>query len=120
MKHHKAMRKFGRDHAGRIALLRSLALALITEEHIKTTEARAKELRPFIESLVTKGRVGDIASRRLIISRLGGVSGEAGAKKIIDEIAPRYTDRPGGYTRVMKLPRRGGDASKMAIIEFVS
>ena len=63
--------------------------------------------------------MGDVASRRLIISRLGGVSGEAGAKKIIDEIAPRYTDRPGGYTRVMKLPRRGGDASKMAVIEFV-
>ena len=113
------MRKFGRDHAGRIALLRSLALGLIISEHIETTEARAKELRPFIESLITKGRVGDVASRRLIISRLGCVSGEAGAKKIIDEIAPRYTDRPGGYTRVMKLPRRGGDASKMAVIEFV-
>ena len=113
------MRKFGRDHAGRIALLRSLALGFIISEHIETTEARAKELRPFIESLITKGRVGDVASRRLIISRLGGVSGEAGAKKIIDEIAPRYTDRPGGYTRVMKLPRRGGDASKMAVIEFV-
>ncbi len=119
MKHHKSMRKFGRDHAGRLALMRSLALALIWEEHITTTEARAKELRPFIESLVTKGRVADIASRRLIISRLGGVTGEAGAKKIIDEIAPRYATRPGGYTRVLKLPRRGGDASKMAIIEFV-
>ena len=119
MKHHKSMRKFGRDHAGRLALLRSLALALIGEEHITTTEARAKELRPFIESLVTKGRVGDLSSRRLIISRLGGTTGEAGAKKIIDDIAPRYATRPGGYTRVIKLPRRGGDASKMAIIEFV-
>ena len=119
MKHHKSMRKFGRDHAGRLALMRSLALALISEEHIKTTEARAKELRPFIESLVTKGRAGDLASRRLIIARLGGTTGEAGAKKIIDDIAPRYATRPGGYTRVVKLPRRGGDASKMAINEFV-
>jgi len=119
MKHHKSIRKFGRDHAGRIALLRSLALALITREHIQTTEARAKELRPFIEKLVTHGRVADLASRRLIISRLGGVDGESGAKKIIDEISPRYKERTGGYTRIMKLPRRGGDASKMAIIEFV-
>ncbi|KKU82146.1 MAG: 50S ribosomal protein L17 [Parcubacteria group bacterium GW2011_GWA1_47_8] len=119
MKHHKAIRKFGRDHAGREALLRSLALALIDHEHVKTTEARAKELRSFIEGLITKGRKGDLASRRLIISRLGGMSGEAGAQKIIGEIAPRYTERPGGYTRILKLPRRLGDASKMAIIEFV-
>ncbi len=119
MKHHKSMRKFGRDHAGRLALMRSLALALIWEEHITTTEARAKELRPFVESLITKGRVGDLASRRLMISRLGGITGEAAAKKIIDDISPRYATRPGGYTRVIKLPRRGGDASKMAVIEFV-
>lgn len=119
MKHHKSIRKFGRDQAGRLALMRSLALALITEEHIKTTEARAKELRPFIESLVTKGRTPDLASRRLIISRLGGTTGEVGAKKIVDDIAPRYATRPGGYTRIIKLPRRGGDASKMAVIEFV-
>ncbi|MBI5401147.1 MAG: 50S ribosomal protein L17 [Candidatus Yonathbacteria bacterium] len=119
MKHHKSIRKFGRDHAGRIALLRSLALALIQAEHIQTTEARAKELRPFVEKLVTRGGKADIASRRLIISRLGGVSGEEGAKKLIDDIAPRYKERAGGYTRIMKLPRRQGDASKMAIIEFV-
>lgn len=119
MKHHKSIRKFGRDHAGRLALMRSLALALIKEEHIKTTEARAKELRPFIESLITKGRLGDLNSRRLIVSRLGGTLGEEGAEKIITDLAPRYATRPGGYTRVVKLPRRGGDASKMAVIEFV-
>lgn len=119
MKHHKSIRKFGRDHAGRLALMRSLALALIKEEHIKTTEARAKELRPFIESLITKGRVGDLNARRLIASRLGGTLGEEGASKIIADLAPRYATRPGGYTRVVKLPRRTGDASKMAIIEFV-
>lgn len=119
MKHHKTIRKFGRDQAGRIALLRGLALSLIENEHITTTEARAKELRPFIEGLVTKGRIGDLSARRLIISRLGGTKGEGGAKKIIETIAPRYQTRPGGYTRVLKLPRRMGDASKMAIIEFV-
>jgi large subunit ribosomal protein L17 len=119
MKHHKAIRKFGRDHAGRIALLRSLALSLISREQIKTTEARAKELRPFVEKLVTRGVAGDLLSRRLIISRLGGVSGEEGAKKIIDEIAPRYKERPGGYTRIVKLPRRQADASKMAVIQFI-
>lgn len=119
MKHHKSIRKFGRDHAGRIALLRSLALALIKTEHIETTEARAKEIRPFVEKLVTRGRSADLASRRLIIARLGGVTGEEAAKKLIDEIAPRYKERAGGYTRIMKLPRRQGDASKMAVIEFV-
>lgn len=119
MRHHNANRKFGRDHAGRVALLRSLALSLIGREHIKTTEARAKELRPFVEKLISRGRKGDLASRRIIISRLGGTAGEAGAEKIISEIAPRYAKRPGGYTRVLKLPRRQGDASKMAVIEFV-
>jgi len=119
MKHHKSIRKFGRDQAGRLALMRSLALALIIEEHITTTEARAKELRSFVESLVTKGRTGDLPARRLIISRLGGTAGEEGARKIIEDIAPRYKTRPGGYTRVVKLPRRKGDASKMAVIEFV-
>ena len=119
MKHHKSIRKFGRDHAGRLALMRSLALALVKEEHIKTTEARAKELRSFVEKLITRGRKGDVASRRLVISRLGGVEGEDGAKKIIDDLATRYQSRPGGYTRIFKLPRRAGDASKMAVIEFV-
>lgn len=119
MKHHKSIRKFGRDHAGRLALMRSLALALIEEGHIKTTEARAKELRPFVEGLVTKARGADLSARRLIISRLGGTTGETAAEKLIADIGPRYTNRPGGYTRIVKLPRRGGDASKMAVIEFV-
>lgn len=119
MKHHKSMRKFGRDHAARTALLRSLALALISREHIKTTMARAKELRPLVESMVTRGRKTDLASRRLLVARLGGVSGESAAKKLIEEIAPRYSARPGGYTRIIKLPRRKGDASPMAAIEFV-
>lgn len=117
MRHHVRNRKFGRETDQRQAFLRSLALALIENGKIKTTEARAKELRPFIEKLVTKGREGTLASRRIVLSRLGGV--EAGTKKLCDEISPQYKDRSGGYTRITKLPARQGDASKMAVIEFV-
>ena len=116
MRHHVRNRKFGRETDQRAAFLRSLALALIERGKIKTTEARAKELRPFIEKLITKGREGTLASRRIVLSRLGV---ESGAKKLCDEISPRYKDRNGGYTRITKLPARPGDASKMAVIEFV-
>lgn len=116
MRHHSKIRKFGRTRDERKALIRSLALSLILKGKIKTTEAKAKELRPFIEKLVTRGRKGDIFARRLIASRLGG---EDATKKLVDEIAPRYKERNGGYTRIIKVAPRGGDASKMAIIEFV-
>ena len=116
MRHHVKNRKFGRKTDEREAFMRSLARNLIAKEKIKTTEARAKELRPFIEKMVTKGRIGTLASRRGIISTLGT---EEGVKKLCDDISPRYKDRNGGYTRIIKLPRRPGDASKMAIIEFV-
>ena len=116
MKHLARNRKFGRETDVRRAFLRSLAYALITEEKIRTTEARAKELRPFIEKLVTKGGEGTLASRRVVISRLGG---EGQAKKLCEDIAPRYKDRSGGYTRITKLAPRPGDGSKMAVIEFV-
>ena len=117
MKHHKSIRKFGRDKNQREALIRLLALSLIEHGKIKTTEAKAKELRPFIEKLITKGREDTLASRRLIVSRLGG--NKIGARKLVDELGVRYKERAGGYTRIVKLPQRGGDASKMAIIEFV-
>lgn len=116
MRHHVSNRKFGRKTDERQAFMRSLALALIESGKIRTTEARAKELRPFIEKLVTKGREGTLASRRVVTSRLGG---DSGVKKLCDEIAPKYKDREGGYTRITKLPVRPGDASKMAVIEFV-
>lgn len=116
MKHLTRNRKFGRKTGVRRALVRSLAGALIQEGKIKTTEARAKEVRPFVEKLVTKAGEGTLASRRMVISRLGG---ETFAKKLCDEIAPKYIDRTGGYTRITKLPARPGDASKMAVIEFV-
>ena len=117
MKHHSKIRKLGRTKNVRKALIRSLAEALILNGKIKTTEAKAKELRPFIEKLITKGKRGDLAARRVAISRLIGVDL---VKKLFSEIAPKFVDRHGGYTRVIKLPARGGDGSKMAIIEFVA
>lgn len=116
MRHHNKNRKFGRKKDQRNALLRALALSLIMREKITITEAKAKELRPFVEKLVTKGKNNSLASRRLIIARLGS---EDGTHKILADVAPRYQKRSGGYTRITKLPRRGGDASKMAVIEFV-
>lgn len=92
-------------------------LSLIAHGRIETTEAKAKEVRPAIEKLVTKANVGTLASRRLVISRLYNLQAEA--TTLIDTIAPKYKGRTGGYTRITKLPRRAGDASKMAVIEFI-
>lgn len=117
MRHHSNVRKFGRNKNQRHALIKGLILALISHGKIETTEAKAKELRPFIEKMITKANVGTLASRRLVISRLYNLSSEA--NKLINEIAPKYKGRSGGYTRITKLPRRQGDASKMAIIEFI-
>ena len=98
-------------------MLKGLVLALIAHGKIETTEAKAKELRPLVEKMITKANVGTLASRRLVTSRLYNLSSEA--NKLINEIAPKYKGRNGGYTRITKLPRRGGDASKMVIIEFI-
>lgn len=118
MLHHNKKRKLGRPRDQRNALLKSLAMSLIEKEKITTTEAKAKELRPFIERLITKAKENTLSSRRLILSRLSN-HGKT-ASKLISNIAPRYEKRNGGYTRVLKLSaRRKGDASKMAIIEFV-
>ncbi len=116
MRHHNSVRKFGRETGQRNALMRSLALSLVVRGKIKTTEAKAKELRPFIEKLITKGKNGTLGSRRIIISRLNSISG---AKKIAEVIAPKYKERNGGYTRIIKLPTRMSDGAKMAQIEFV-
>ncbi len=101
----------------RNALLKSLALSLIIHGRIQTTEAKAKELRPFIEKLVTRAKVGDLASRRVIISRLMNRAPET--KILIEEIAPKFKDVQGGYTRILKLPARKSDGALMALIEFV-
>lgn len=95
--------------------MRSLAVNLIRKEKIRTTEAKAKELRSFIEKLVSQAKRKNLHSRRLIISKID----KKESKKLFDEIAPKYKERKGGYTRIIKMPRRTSDASKMAIIEFV-
>ena len=117
MRHHNSSRKFGRGKTQRHMLLNSLALNLIVREKIKTTEPKAKELRPFIEKLITRAKKGDLATRKLIISKLSNRSSEV--KKLFEILAPKYADKKGGYTRVLKLGARKSDGAKMAIIEFV-
>ena len=116
MRHHNVNRKFGRVKRQREALLKTLALNLIVRGKIKTTEPKAKELRPFVEKLVTSAKSSDLATRRLIISRLSSKSRET--RKLF-EIASKNKDRKGGYTRILKLGRRVSDGARMAIIEFV-
>jgi large subunit ribosomal protein L17 len=116
MKHHDAKRKFGRSRDGRRALLKGLAVSLIRDEKIMTTEAKAKELRPYVEKFITHAKKGGIMSRRLLAARLGS---EESAEKLMKDIAPKYMDRAGGYTRIVKLVPRASDASPMAVIEFV-
>lgn len=116
MRHHSATRKLKRDRDGRKALLKSLCVALITQEKITTTEAKAKELRPVIEKLVTKAKVDTVAARRLVATKIG--SGIA-LQKMFKDVAPRFKETAGGYTRIIKLPKRLKDAAKMAYIEFV-
>ena len=116
MRHHNSVRKFGREKTQRQALMRSLARNLIRDEQIKTTQAKAKELRPFIEKMITKAKINTVASRRLISSRLQGVPE---VKKLFDTLAPKFKARAGGYTRIIRVPNRDLDASPMAIIQFV-
>ncbi|MFT7557529.1 MAG: large subunit ribosomal protein L17 [Planctomycetota bacterium] len=118
MRHHQKGRKFGRVRKVRTGFMRSLAVAFIRDEKIQTTIARAKELRPYIEKLITRGRNGDLLAIRLITSRLGG--NPVAVKKLVNDISPRYVGWPGGYTRISKLGNREGDGAPMAVIELVS
>ena len=115
MNHSKKTRKFGRLRKVRVALLKSLALSLILKGKIKTTDAKAREVRPFVEKLVSQGRISTVASRRALISKIGSM----GAEKIVNDLSPKYAKRAGGYTRITKLPARLSDGSLMAVIEFV-
>ena len=116
MRHRVAGRKLQRTTAHRNALFRNMAAALIKHEQITTTTAKAKELRPYVEKLVTLAKRGGLSNRRLAQSRL---MDDAQLAKLFDVIAPRYADRNGGYTRVIKAGIRASDAAPIAVIEFV-
>lgn len=116
MRHGISQRKLSRKSGHRKALFRNMAAALIKHEQILTTTAKAKELRPYVEKLVTLAKRGGLSNRRLAMSRL---QDETQLKKLFDVLAERYSDREGGYTRVLKAGYRESDAAAMAIIEFV-
>lgn len=117
MMHSSTTRKLGRTRRGRTALLRGLAADLIVKGKIKTTEAKAKELRPFAERLITMGKKNSVAARRLVASTLGEPRDEV-IKTLFDDLAPKYQDRQGGYTRVIKMGRTLAGRDE-AVIEFV-
>jgi large subunit ribosomal protein L17 len=117
MRHLKQGRKLGRTSAHRKALLRNLATALFEHERITTTEPKAKELRRVADRLVTLGKRGDLHARR---QALQVVRSTDIVRKLFDDIAPRFAERRGGYTRVLRLGYRAGDAAAMAIIELVN
>jgi len=115
MKKRIKKRTLSRKAGPRKALQRSLLRSLILQEKIETTQAKAKDISPLAEKLVTKAKKGGVAQRRYLTALLGDV----GAKKLMDEMAPRYQERKGGYTRIIKRRPRRSDSAKLAIIEFV-
>ncbi|GEN88589.1 50S ribosomal protein L17 [Oceanobacillus sp. FSL W8-0428] len=115
-------RKLGRTTDSRMALLRNLASDLIIHERIETTEAKAKELRSIVDKMITLGKRGDLHARRQAAAFLYNKEADEEnnvVQKLFDDVAARYEDRQGGYTRVLKLGERQGDGAKMAIIELV-
>ena len=116
MRHKKKGRKLGRKVGNRRALLMNLASQMITHKRIKTTDAKAKELRTFIEPLITLARKNDLHSRRMVLRKLPNKNI---VRILFDDIAPKYADRPGGYTRIVKLGYRDNDRASVSIIEFV-
>jgi len=116
MRHGISQRKLSRKSGHRTALFRNMTAALIKHEQIHTTLPKAKELRPYVEKLITLAKRGGLSNRRLAMSRL---QDETQLKKLFDTLAERYSDREGGYTRIIKAGYRGSDAAQMAIIEFV-
>ena len=116
MRHGIAHRKLGRTSAHRTAMFANMAASLIKHEQITTTLPKAKELRPFVEKLVTLAKRGDLHARRIAISRVRDVDQ---VRKLFETIGPRYKGREGGYTRVLKAGFRFGDNAPVAVIEFV-
>jgi large subunit ribosomal protein L17 len=116
MRHQRAGKKLGRDSAHRKALYANLAGALIEHGRIKTTEAKAKAVKPMAEKMITLGRRGDIHARRQAIAFLRS---QDVVHKLFAEVAPRFADRPGGYSRIVKIGTRQGDAAEMVYLELV-
>ena len=116
MRHQKKGRKLNRTAAHRAMMLRNMATSLFKHGRIETTVAKAKELRQYAEPLITRAKQGDLHSRRVVARKIR--DGEA-MTRLFEEIGPRYAERPGGYTRVIKVGHRPGDAADLAIIELV-
>ncbi len=116
MRHRHKGRTLSRTASHKKATMRNMATALFRHERIETTTAKAKEVRPFAERLITLGKRGDLHARRLA-GRL--IADRKVLGKLFDDIGPRFTERPGGYTRILKLGNRRGDAAEMALIELV-
>ena len=117
MRHQKTRNKLSRDSAHRKALLMNLSKELIEHERIKTTQAKAKAVKPEVEKLITLAKRGDLHARRQAMSKLG--QDRFLVHKLFEEVAPRYAERPGGYTRILKIGQRAGDATEMVFIELV-
>ena len=116
MRHNKTGRKLGRKTAHRKALMSNLASALITNKRIKTTDAKAKELRKYIEPLVTFAKKGDLHSRRQVLKK---IRHKSVVRELFDNIGPTFSNRNGGYTRIIKLGFRNNDCAPISMIEFV-
>src|SRR5919199_5987862 len=117
MRHGKQRNKLSRDSAHRRSLLRNLSRELIQHERIRTTEAKAKAVKPEVERLITLAKRGDLHARRRALAALG--QDKFAVYKLFEEVAPRYADRPGGYTRILKLGPRRSDATEMVYLELV-
>ena len=116
MRHQRKGRRFGVLPSHRRQMLANLACSVLEHGRIKTTEARAKEVKPLVEKMITMGKAGDLNSRRTAISQLRN---KQISYKLFNEIGPRYGDRPGGYTRITRLGPRPGDAAEMVYLELV-
>lgn len=115
MRHHNVNRKFNRVKKVRKALLNSLVRSLVLHNRIKTTEPKAKEIRPIVEKFVTQGKIGTIAAKRALIKRIGPKA----TKIVMEDLAKKYEKRAGGFVRIIKSKPRLSDGSKMAVIEFI-
>lgn len=117
MRHRRSRHKLSRDAAHRKALLRNLSKQLIEHERIKTSQAKAKAVKPEVEKMITLAKRGDLHARRQLLARFG--QDKFVVHKLVEEIAPRYSERPGGYTRITKLGPRRSDSTEMVFLELV-